>query len=76
MKIEIDGLDGGFWVRNALRALLAWLWFDHGRWLAFSGTETYSAIGIEFIILVSVVITFALEAIYQARKSGEGESSS
>ena len=73
MKVEIVGFNGGFWVRNALRALLAWLWFDHGRWLTYYGGGTRPTVGIEIIILVSLAIAFALEAFYRDKPEKSGK---
>lgn len=73
MKVEIDGFNGGFWARNSLRALLAWLWFDHGRWVSFYGGESRPIVGVEIIILISVVLTLALEAFCRREGGKEDE---
>lgn len=73
MKIEIGNFGGGFWVRSSLRALLAWLWFDHGRWVSFYGDKGFPTVGIEIIILISIIITLALETFYRSGPEGEGD---
>jgi len=73
MKVEFDGLKAGFWVRNALRALLAWLWFDQGRYVArWAGDHPVT--GIEIIIIISIVIVFAIElSVHSGGDDNHGE---